>query len=84
MEITTWVIIISSWLTIAEVGNCVYPRLEDDYDSEGFVCQWEESDFYYDKNEDDWILVPTDDNDNIIEEKVRRKYWERRLKQIKI
>ena len=80
MECTTWIIIISTWLTIGETGNCIYPRLEEDYDSEGFICKWEESDFYYDKKEDKWVLFPSDDEDNLIEEKMRIRYWKKREK----
>ena len=73
INLTTWIIIISTWLTLGETGNCFYPRLEDDYDSEGFICKWEEDDFYFINEQ--YILAPEDSTDNCFEEKARKRYW---------
>ena len=69
---------IESWLVMSLIGwtlgesfNCIFPRIEDDYDSEGLVCQWEESDFDYDA-EIGYTLKEIDSTDNCIEAKVRK------------
>tara|TARA_Y100001963_G_scaffold36087_1_gene50295 strand:- start:69 stop:290 length:222 start_codon:yes stop_codon:yes gene_type:complete len=69
---------IESWLVMSLIGwtlgesfNCIFPRIEDDYDSEGLVCQWEESDFDYDA-EKGYTLKEYDPDDNCIEAKVRK------------
>ena len=77
MECTTWIIIISTWLSIGETGNCIYARLEEDYDSEGLICQWEEDDFNLIGS--NYVLKEEDIEDNCIEAKVRKKYWEKRV-----
>ena len=67
----TWVIIVVTSMTIGEGINCIYPRVDESYDSEGLVCQWEESDFDYDA-EIGYTLKDTDSTDNCIEAKVRK------------
>ena len=52
----------------------MYPRIEEHYDSEGFVCSWEEDDFYL--INDKYILAPEDSTDNYFEAKARKRYWE--------
>ena len=78
MDFTSWIIIVTTWLTLGESFNCIYPRLEDDYDSKGFICKWDENDFYYDKLEDALILFPEDSTDNYFESKARERYWRKR------
>ena len=78
MDFTTWIIIVTTWLTLGEGLNCIYPRLEDNYDSEGMLCSWEEEDFYYNEETDKWVLNKEDNNDNYIEAKVRERYWEKK------
>jgi hypothetical protein len=70
----THFIVILVGLGIGEYANCKYPRVEEGYSSEGFVCNWEEDDFY--KVDDDYLLLPEDSTDNCFEEKAREKYWE--------
>jgi hypothetical protein len=67
----TWVTIVASTMFVAESLNCLYPRIEDTYDSEGLVCQWEVSDFDYDV-ETGYTLKEIDSTDNCIEAKVRK------------
>ena len=64
--------------TFAESANCLYPRLEDDYNSKGLICAWTEEDFYYDAKEGEWILYPKDENDNYLKAKSRKRYWKKR------
>ena len=71
MDFTTWVAIVTTWLTLGESFNCIYPRFEEDYDSEGLICQWEISDFDYDA-EIGYTLKDTDSTDNCIEATVRK------------
>ena len=78
MLFENWILIVTVSMTIGEGLNCMYPRLEESYDSEGMVCKWEESDFYYDGKEDEWILFPEDSTDNCFEEKARKRYWKGR------
>lgn len=80
MDFCTWALIVTTWLTLGEMGNCVYPRLEDDYNSEGMLCSWEDDDFYLDEKTDKWVLNKTDDDDNCVEGKVRERYWKGRDK----
>ena len=47
MDFTTWLISVMIMYTVGEGFNCIYPRLEEDYDSKGLICQWEDDDFYY-------------------------------------
>ena len=74
MIFTTWLTVVITSLTIAEVLNCKYARYDRDYDSEGMMCQWEESDFDLVKGK--YILKKEDSEDNCFEAKVRKKYWE--------
>jgi hypothetical protein len=67
-------IVILVGLGIGEYANCKYPRVEEGYSSEGFVCNWEEDDFY--KMNDEYYLSPVDSTDNCFEKKAREKYWE--------
>ena len=78
MDICTFLVYALSFTVVGEGLNCMYPRLEESYDSEGLVCKWEEEDFYYDKQEDEWILFAEDDDDNCLESKSRKKYWKDR------
>lgn len=79
MDIITYATYAISFIMVGEGLNCMYPRLEESYDSEGLVCKWEESDFYYDGKVDEWILFPEDSTDNCFEEKARKRYWKGRL-----
>ena len=63
---------------VGESLNCAYPRLEDDYDSEGCMCKWEENDFYFDAMNDKYVLKPYDTDANCFEKEARRRYWEKR------
>ena len=64
--------------SLAESANCIYPRLEEDYNGNGLVCSWTEEDFYYYEKEYKWILFPKNKNDNYIEAKSRDRYWKKR------
>ena len=70
----TYFIVILVGLGVGEYANCKYPRVEEGYSSEGFVCNWEEDDFY--KVNDEYLLLPVDSTDNCFEEKARERYWE--------
>ena len=74
MDICMYIIYASLFWSVGEGLNCMYPRLEEDYDSEGLICQWEEDDFYLINNE--YVLIPVDSTDNYFEEKARKRYWE--------
>jgi hypothetical protein len=78
MDFITYVTYAISFIVVGEGLNCMYPRLEDTYDSEGMVCKWEERDFYYDKTEGEYILFPVDSTDNCFEAKARKRYWSKR------
>jgi hypothetical protein len=65
----THFIVILVGLGIGEYANCKYPRVEEGYSSEGFVCNWEEDDFFQQNGE--WLLTPIDTTDNCFEEKAR-------------
>ena len=80
MDCITWTIYAISFISIGEGLNCMYPRIDEYYDSEGMICQWEEEDFYYDKEEKELVLFPNDNNDNYFEAKARNKYWKKRNK----
>ena len=72
----TWVTIVVITMSTGECLNCIYPRIEDTYNSEGLICSWEEDDFYKEKGE--WILTELNSTDNCIEKKARDKYWKKR------
>ena len=72
----TWLMVVVIGLGVGEYANCVYPRVEPGYSSEGFVCNWEEDDFF--KQDSEWLLTPVDTTDNCFEEKARKKYWLKR------
>ena len=74
MLFTTWVAIVTIGLRVGEYYNCKYPRVEEGYSSERFVCNWEEDDFF--KENGKWLLTPIDTTDNCFEEKARKRYWE--------
>ena len=74
MVFITWLTIVSIGLGVGEYFNCKYPRVEDGYSSEGFVCNWEDDDFY--KTNNGYLLFPVDSTDNCFEEKARKRYWE--------
>ena len=76
MLFTTWVAIVTIGLGVGEYYNCKYPRVEEGYSSEGFVCNWEEDDFF--KENGKWLLTPIDTTDNCFEEKARKRYWEKK------
>ena len=78
MDFTTYLIYAISFTVVGEGLNCMYPRIEESYDSEGFVCSWEEDDFYFDAMYDKYVLKPYDDDDNCVESKVRKRYWKLR------
>ena len=71
--------IISAFMvvSIGEGLNCYFPYHDGEIDNEGIICQWEHETFYYDEKEEKWILLPVDDNDNCIEKKMRKKYWDK-------
>ncbi len=74
MDFTTYLIYAISFTLVGEGLNCMYPRIEEHYDSEGFICSWEEDDFYL--INDKYILAPEDSTDNYFEAKARKRYWE--------
>jgi nitrite reductase/ring-hydroxylating ferredoxin subunit len=74
MDICVWLLYATTFWGVAEGFNCIYPQLEDDYDSEGLVCQWKEDDF--DLIDGEYILAPEDSTDNRFEAKARKRYWE--------
>jgi hypothetical protein len=76
MLLLTWLGLVAVSLSVGEYYNCKYPRVEEGYSSEGFVCNWEDDDFYKEKGK--WVLTPIDTTDNCFEEKAREKYWEKR------
>ena len=76
MIFLTWLTVVSIGLGVGEYFNCQYPRVEPGYSSEGFVCNWEEDDFY--KEGSEWLLTPIDTTDNCFEERAREKYWEKK------
>jgi hypothetical protein len=76
MDICSFLLYGSLFWGVGEGLNCMYPRLEDDYDSEGLVCQWVESDF--DVIDGKYVLKEVDSGDNMFEAKARKKYWEKR------
>ena len=65
-------------VSIGEGLNCIYPYHDGEIDNEGMVCQWEHETFYYDENEEKWILKEEDIDDNWIETKSRKRYWRKR------
>ena len=74
MIFSTWLTVVVTGLAIGEALNCKYARYDRDYDSEGMMCQWEESDFDLVKGK--YILKQEDSEDNCFEEKARERYWE--------
>ena len=75
----------SGWLAgsifmwfLGESLNCSFPYHDGEEDNAGLVCQWKGEDFYYDDKEEEWILIPEDSDDNWIEAKFRKKYWDRK------
>tara|TARA_R100000152_G_C6763685_1_gene188152 strand:- start:790 stop:1065 length:276 start_codon:yes stop_codon:yes gene_type:complete len=77
MFFSTWIIAFTVTIGTGETLNCMYPRIEKDYDSEGFVCSWEEEDFYVTKT-GEYILKEKNIQDNCIEKKARDRYWKKR------
>ena len=75
---TLWLVCSLSMWSLGEGINCSYPMHDGEYENTGIVCQWEHEDFFYDEKEREWILLPEDSNDNWFEDKVRKKYWEKR------
>jgi len=74
-----------AWLTgsifmwfLGESLNCSFPYYDGEEENVGLVCQWEDKDFYYDKTEEEWILMPEDSDDNWIEAKTRKRYWKKK------
>lgn len=61
-----------------EYFNCIYPRIEDDYNSVGLVCQWEEEDFYFNAMKNKYTLKAYDSDDNYFESMARKRYWKKR------
>ena len=78
MDCITWIVYAISFISIGEGLNCMYPRIDEYYDSEGMMCKWEERDFYYDKIEDTFVLFPIDSTDNCFEARARERYWRKR------
>ena len=78
MVFITWLTVVSIGLGVGEYFNCQYPRVEDGYSGEGFVCNWQEDDFY--KEDGKWLLTKSDSTDNCFEVKAREKYWKKRNK----
>lgn len=72
----TWILVVTIGLGVGEYYNCKYPRVEEGYSSEGFVCNWEDDDFY--KKDGKWVLTKSDSTDNCFEEKARKKYWDKK------
>ena len=76
MDICAWLLYATTFWGVGEGFNCIYPRLEDDYDSEGLVCQWEKDDF--DLINGEYVLKEVDSGDNVFEVKARKRYWDKR------
>ena len=76
MLFITWLTVVVIGVGVGEYYNCEYPRVEDSYSSEGFLCNWEDDDFYRENGE--WILTKSDSTDNCYEKKARDKYWKKR------
>jgi hypothetical protein len=73
MDFITCAIYAISFIGVGEGLNCMYPRLDEYYDSEGMVCQWKEEDFDLIKGE--YILKKEDPEDNCFEARARKRYW---------
>ena len=71
MTFEIWLVYLLGTIGLGETFNCIYPRIDETYDSEGLVCQWEVSDFDYDV-ETGYTLKEVDSTDNCIEAKVRK------------
>ena len=65
-------------VSIGEGLNCYFPYHDGEMDNEGMICQWEHESFYYDKNEDKWVLLPIDYDDNWVEAMCRERYWRKK------
>ena len=76
IDICAYLLYGSLFWGVGEGLNCMYPRLEDDYDSEGLVCKWEEDDF--DLIDGEYVLKEVDSGDNVFEASARNRYWEKR------
>ena len=72
---TTWLVSSVTMWVLGEGLNCAFPYHDGEEENAGLVCQWENEDFFYDKEEDEWILLPDDSDDNCIEARSRKKYW---------
>jgi hypothetical protein len=71
MIFAAWLMIVVGTITVSECINCYFPRIEDHYDSEGFMCSWEVDDFNY-SEEDGYTLKEFDSTDNCFEAKFRK------------
>ena len=78
MDLFTWLLWAMSVVSLGEGLNCYFPYHDGEYENSGTICQWEHDDFYYDEKEGKWILLPEDSDDNIVEAKVRERYWKKR------
>ena len=78
MDFANWILIVTTWLTLGEGLNCMYPYYDGEEANEGITCQWQEETFYYDSESDEWILRKEDVNDNCIEAMSRKRYWKKR------
>ena len=80
MDFFLWVLSSAAIVSFGEGLNCVYPYHDGEHDNIGIICQWESNTFYYDVDEEEWILKKEGFNDNIIEAMSRKRYWEKRYK----
>ena len=76
---TLWLVSSISMWALGEGLNCSFPYHDGEDENAGLICQWEFEDFYYDKMEGEWILIPDDPNDNWIEAISRKRYWSKRV-----
>ena len=78
MGFLEYTILSTSFVLLGEGLNCAYPVHDGEYENSGMICQWRHDDFYYEPDSCKWILFPENPNDNWIEAKSRKKYWEKR------
>ena len=71
MIFATWLMVVIGTISVSECLNCYYPRIDETYDSEGFMCSWELDDFEYDEV-NGYVLKEFDSTDNCFEAKFRK------------
>ena len=79
--IITFYIAILFTIAIDETWNINHPRPNPKKIYR--ALQWEESDFYSQKINNEWVLRKYRETDSLLKKHVRKKYWKKRLKVIK-